>query len=278
MSSERRAKIERFASALRRLRRDAGHSTARAFYRTQGGQRFFGCGYKAYVNVERGKSAPQPALAEKLVAALRVALDPVRARDFVVAYLEASLGSRELLDFAARSLCAARANPPASAGYAAPLSAAQQRLIHDSPEQYWVFHLLAQDGRARDIDELASLLDFPEASLRAAIDSLSRAGLIGRDGPGRFKAKVVPPKARLAEPVPPNLAKLEKYWDEMENRKGRLILEHPLFLRASEREFSQYFQHLGDSALGAERCADGEHAPDSALFLVQVWVRKLLPF
>lgn len=96
--------LAHFAKLVRRYREAAGHATARAFYDALGAKDALGVGFKAYANVERGVSVPQPALVERLVAAFRLAHSPERSREFALAYLRVLLGFDEMLEFAVQVL------------------------------------------------------------------------------------------------------------------------------------------------------------------------------
>lgn len=112
-----------FARVLRARREAAGYPSARAFYRALGGRAFFGCTYKAYVNVETGVSRPTPRLLERLVAGLRLAIGRKGVAEFAGEALRELLGSGEFHAFATRALArAAVAKPKASALEPAPSS------------------------------------------------------------------------------------------------------------------------------------------------------------
>ena len=70
--------LGRFGAMVRRRREDAGYASAREFYQSLGGRAFFGCTYKAYLNVEAGASHPSPRLVEKLEATLHPYADGYR--------------------------------------------------------------------------------------------------------------------------------------------------------------------------------------------------------
>lgn len=93
-----------FGTLLARLREEAGYRTPRAFFEAQGGRAGLGCTQKAYADAERGRAVPQPALAGRLAAGLRVGLDEEVGAEFARAYLRALLGGDEFLEFAAWAL------------------------------------------------------------------------------------------------------------------------------------------------------------------------------
>src|SRR5438094_650062 len=93
-----------FASAVRGLRERAGFPSARSFYKSRGGPRGLGCTYRAYLNVEAGRSLPQPKLAMSIARGLGLASDGAPARDYCLAYLRSTCRSEELSSFLERAL------------------------------------------------------------------------------------------------------------------------------------------------------------------------------
>ncbi len=129
------AALEDFAAVVSRLRRDAGHRTARAFYEALGGKDFFGCSYKAYSNLEGGVSIPQPRLVQRVAAALRLGVRRAPARSFARAYLRLILGSEEFLELAAEAVLprlAARSGGPGAREESLDLEA-RGRALFDHP-------------------------------------------------------------------------------------------------------------------------------------------------
>src|SRR5581483_5707266 len=104
--------MQDFAMTLRGLRERAGHASARAFFLARGGTRVFGCTYKAYLNIESGRSLPQPGLALKIAAELGVDAGSPQAQTFISSYLRTILGREELADFVLRVLSAGGASKP----------------------------------------------------------------------------------------------------------------------------------------------------------------------
>lgn len=281
--------LGRFARLVRSYREDTGHPTARAFFQAQGGPAFFGCTYKAYLNVENGASVPQPALVERLATALRVALQEAKARAFALAYLSVLLDSEEFLSFASYALAEdGTTNAPgkgaaAQQGLDAPfqLNEAQSKLLASRPETYWAFTLLSNDRDPKSPADLARILGFEAAKLRSALTALRKAGLLASDQTGRFYhphagRTVLHPQDRTQ--APKRLETIRGYWNSMSQERGGTLLEHPLLSRSSEAELRGYFGYLAQSVLGAGGYARTDAGPDTALFLVEAVVRKLLPF
>ena len=159
--------LAHFAKLVRRCREAAGHASARAFYDASGGREALGVGFKAYANVERGVSVPQPPLIERLVAAFRLAHSPERSREFALAYLRVLLGFDEMLEFAVQVLTTEGAvRPGAGAPAKTPrLTAAQKATLDDGGGEVLLDHPILV--RARE-SELRGYLPYLAQSVAAA--------------------------------------------------------------------------------------------------------------
>lgn len=280
-----------FATTLRKQREAAGYTSARAFYRAWG-PAFFGCTYKAYLNIESGRSVPQPRLAMKIAVGLQVSQDRGRAKGFVTAYLRALIGMEELTGFVVRIL-AGKAPPPGQsslfqraaersmAGRTIPLSREKAAILLSAPEHYWAFTLLSDDFAHWKPGELAGRLELPEPRIRAALQDLVAARIFARDKEGRYycpdAGKVFTfPRDRFY--ISRYREAMKGYWNHMSARQGATLLHRHIFTRASEANLRNYFPYLAQSVYGAHIYSTKEKSPDSALFLVEARVRRLLPF
>lgn len=284
--------MEEFSNLMRKYREQGGYSSARAFYKGMGGRPFFGCTYKQYLNVESGRSAPQPMLVERVASGLRVAVDEVRAREFALAYLRKTFGREALLDFIVAALSGKAA--PASAasplrqaikrGYAeraVPLTRAQSELITASRENYWCFTLLANDRSRWDAADVARALGCDPPAVRAALARLAQAKLVTKDRSGRWSCPLagrVFMHPREAPYLPKLSANLRRRWKEMAEVHGTEILHQHLFTRASETALRGYFPYLAQSIQGADIYTAVEKGPDTAFFLLETRVQRVMRF
>ena len=282
------AALSHFAALVRKLREGAGFTNARSFYQSHGGRPFFGCTYKAYLNVEKGVSVPQPRLVEKLATALRVALHEARAREFALAYLRILIGFDEFMEFAVQTLAdkGPKGGPPGAASLersyeerAVTLTPAQSRLLTGDADSYWCFTILANDRARRGPAELAALLGFGEDRARSALKGLARAKLATEAEDGRWHCaqagKVfVHPKDDSRAPVV--LDALQRHWDAMAD--GGVLLEHPILLRASESDLRNYLPYLAQGVQSADLYSTREKGRDTAFFSIEAKVLKILPF
>lgn len=121
-----------FGALLTRLREEAGYRSPRAFFESLGGREALGCSLKAYADAERGRAVPQPPLAERIAAGLRLGLEEEAGAEFARAYLRALLGGDAFLEFAAWALrrdAAPRRRRPAPA----PVAAGDGEAVLDHP-------------------------------------------------------------------------------------------------------------------------------------------------
>ncbi|MBI4375486.1 MAG: hypothetical protein HY549_03455 [Elusimicrobia bacterium] len=269
-----RAALDLFAAIVRRCREASGYPAARAFYQAMGGAAFFGCTYKAYLNVENGVSLPQPRLVERLVAAFRLALHKDLARDFALAYLGLLFGSGEWLDLTARTLESQDTGPGFSRVVGSLEMTPKQRRVLSDPEALWCYAVLAQDRDRWSAGGLATFLDLPERAVEKALKSLINVQLICRGG-GRYWS---PHAGRLAPPMIDPASLVSRHAEALEKSRGYRMMEHPLLIRASETEFRPYFSYFSQSLDKARQHATISGGGDTALFLIEGVVTKLLDF
>lgn len=279
-----------FAETLRRQREKIGYASARAFFR-RFGQGFFGCTYKAYLNVEAGRSTPQPRLAMRIALALRVQDDAARSKEFVAAYLQSLLGRNELASFLVRTLSAAPATPgrgslferAARKNFSAasvPLTERQADALCGSKEHYWAFTMLTNDHGRWSPAEMARRIGSTEPALRRALEDL-RALKIARRAPGNrwfspLAGRVfIFPRDKFFTPL--YLPKLKAHWHEAAARGGSVLYTRHLVTRASEARLRGYFPHLARSVYGAHIYALTEKGEDTGFFTVSTTVRRLMP-
>ncbi len=104
MKRPRSEEAKAFGALLARRREEAGFRGPRAFFEAAGGRAALGCSLKAYTDAERGRAVPSPALAERIAAGLRLALEADAGEEFARCYLRALLGGNAFLEFAAWAL------------------------------------------------------------------------------------------------------------------------------------------------------------------------------
>lgn len=280
-----------FDAALRELRRKAGFSSARAFFRARGGTRALGCTYKAYLDVEAGRSVPKADLALTLAAAVGAHADPRRGAAFVEGYLRGRLGGGELSALALAALAARpRTDPGAFFERASrrsfavrprlPLSLAQARAMDSDPALYWCFTLLLMSREALAPRALSRRLGLPAPRVLAALGALEDLGLAARRRGGAYACPHVGKLVtwpRRSFYLPGHRAALRAHWGAMAARRGKVVFERRSGLRASEGALKAGFPALTAAVYGANILARRAGGPDTAVFLVEALAHRSRP-
>lgn len=280
-----------FAETLRGLRLAAGYQSSRAFFNGVGGSKFFGCTYRQYLNVESGHRCPNPALMGKIAIGLQLPLtrDPESARRLVKAYLQSLLGDGEWLAFVMETLKASDHDQEDSLSrslvrryddHIEPLSRKQSDFILGSLENYWTFAVLSNDSGTWTPEKLAAVTGLPEQAVRAALHGLFGLQILKKEADDSYRCPK--PSAVFLHPQdalwPQGDERLRKYVDAMARREGNTLLERRFTARASEAELKAFFPLMCRGLDAAEACTTAKAGPDTALFSLQLLVRKLFPF
>lgn len=274
-----------FAGEARRLRAEAGYGTARSFYKRNGGPRGFGCTYRAYLDIEAGRSLPQPSLALAVARALGLTPEDPRAAGYCRAYLRSLCRGEELADFLVEARSAEgstslfeRASEDSFARRAVPLTREQAELLYSSGPAYWAFTLLSNDRRAFSPREAARLMSWPLARAEAGLAAVAKAGLARRTKDGSYRCPEAGrvfqyPRERFF--VPRTLERLRAHWDAMRRRRGRRLLERAYVVRSSEAALRPSFPSLAQAVYGSALYSRLESADDSAICVVEIRARRL---
>lgn len=280
--------MSEFAGALRALRRKAGFPSARSFFRARGGTRALGCTYKAYLDVEAGRSTPKPGLALALAAAVGAHADPRRGAAFAEGYLRARLGRGEL---AALTLSALAASPRPDPGayferasrrsYAVrprlPLTRAQAEALDADAALYWCFTLLLMSREALAPAALSSRLGLARPRVAAALAALEALGLAVRRRGGAYACPHVGKLVtwpRRSFFLAGHRAALRGHWAAMAGRRGKVVFERRAGLCAGEGALRAGFPALLSAVYGANILARRAGGPDTAVFLVEALARR----
>ncbi|MBI3552011.1 MAG: hypothetical protein HY077_05785 [Elusimicrobia bacterium] len=276
-----------FSTVVRELRAQKGYASARAFFKARGGPRFFGCTYKAYLNVEAGRSLPQPGLAMSVARGL--SLDGEHAASFVSSYLRTAAGSAELASFLTQALAEEtapgaaealleRASEESLARRARPMTREQAEILYSQEATYWSFCVISNDRGHWGAEEVAKLYSWKTASARRSLDVLVKCGLAARDRAGRYFCPDVGkvfqyPRDKFF--VPRTLSRLKAHWDAMARRRGRELFRQAWTVRGDEDKLRAGFPHLAQAVYGAAIYSRTDRAADSAIFVVETRVRRL---
>lgn len=283
---------EPFAAALREARESKGFASARAFYMKCGGRAHFGTTYRQYLNVETGLSGPGAELVEKIALALQISSDAKRAEQFFRSYLLSTVGSTTLLEVILQALAQPGASGSAevspmrqalarqSESRAVMLSREQADAIDATLESFWLWNLLINDSARWTPEALAAATKLKAASVKAALKSLHKAGLIALDKDGRYYCENLRQVFRFPRDGHFALGreKHREYCEAIAGAKPRSIFRHYTLFRGSEREVQDYAPNLRAAVEGANICETTEKGPDTGLTLVEVVARQLFRY
>jgi len=280
-----------FSEALSSLRREAGFPSAYRFYHRNGGRRHFGFTYVHYLRLEKGAKAPRSEAFGAILKALRLAPAADGARTLFRSYLLDVLGSPEAYELIVGSVSKSvpTVSPTLAEGGFDRLK--REHLMHMSPEQftavardetvYWTSELLLNDDGSWTPKELAERLGCPAKDAAEALDSLTKAKLLRATSPGRYKTRqpgkfwTFPGRSKGMEPF---LDRVRGFWDAMAKRQGGPFGERLELVRASSSVMRQYMNALHRAVDEANLASTHSKGEDTALFLIEGRVRRLLPF
>lgn len=279
--------MTRFSIVLKRLRARAGHASARAFYRGAGGASSLCCTYKAYLDVEAGRSVPQSGLALRIARALELLPESRGGRAFVLAYLRSLIGRRTLADALLGPFQLPLPRPAQDFRRAAersfalrkplPLTQRQADLVVSDAAHYWAFTLLLCSRERWSPPQLASRLGLSRRSVAAALAGLERAGLLAGDSEGSYcphigrlitypRDELYLPKLRRA---------LRGHWDAMTARRGKVLFEQGVLLRAPEEAVRRLLPALVAGVNGSHIYSLRDGGPDTGLVACTALVRRI---
>jgi hypothetical protein len=280
-----------FSEALSALRREAGFPSAYRFYHRNGGRRHFGFTYVHYLRLEKGAKAPRAEAFGAILKALRLAPAADGARAMFRAYLLDVLGSPEAYELIVGSVSKSvpTVSPTLAEGGFDRLK--REHLMHMSIEQftavsndetsYWTSELLLNDNGAWTPKDVAERLDCAPKAAAEALDRLTKAKLLRSTSPGRYKTRqpgkfwTFPGRSKGMEPL---LDRVRDFWDAMAKRRGGAFGERLELVRASSSVMRQYMNALHHAVDEANLAATHSKGEDTALFLIEGRVRRLLPF
>ena len=282
----------RFGTLLAGLRESGGYPSARKFYRAGGGAKRFGCTYRHYVNVEKGRCAPSEHVMAAVCQMLHFEEDPAGAAgEFLDEYVRQKFPANLALLL----------RNGASRGYAAPppvemqsvlvrharenshaLTAEQVLAYCSSPEAYGVFEILSNDERRWSLPELSRFLRMDAGKTKEAAERLRASGIVKRDSSGRYwcpwAEKVFMCLHRGDPRVSAAYDKLSAYWDGLAKPGIGYLYRRSHVLRCSQSELLDYSGRLSDALSGAAILRTCRKGPDTALVGLEITARRFFDF
>ena len=282
-----------FPAVLLRLRREAGFKSAYQFYHDNGGRRHFPFTYVHYLRIERGESLPRPEWVPLFITSLRLSPGAQGCRAFLIAFLEALLGTQRACDAVLSPLLtpAKAANGPGDASRQALRWIKSEHTVHMTPEQfrvvaadeatYWCSEVLCSDSSSWTAAQLAAKLALPAPALQRGLERLVKARLAKRTSDQRFRSrwegKIFTFPGRL-EGMRGLLRKVQGYWERAIARHGQDIIARVELVRADKGAVRDFGAALAEAVEGANLRSTREPGPATGFFLVEVRVRRVRPF
>ncbi|NNN05777.1 MAG: hypothetical protein HKL90_07735 [Elusimicrobia bacterium] len=280
----------RFGLMLVNMREERGFASARKFYRTAGGAGHFGCTYRHYANVEKGRCGPSERLLAAVCAALGFREDLDSARRLLEEYFRQKFPA-DLMDLLRSAWLKGGHNQEPDIQSALvrharensrPISAQQVLAYCSSPAAYGVYEILSNDLRRWSPGDLAGLLKLDPEKVRKAAEQLKSAGILKRDATGRFWCPG-PEKIMVSNNTnDPRLVqaygKLTGLWRELQKPSGRRLFCKSYVLRCSLSEFQAYSVRLSDAFHGSAILRTCRKGPDTALVGIELNAFKFFDF
>lgn len=277
-----------FGSALSRIRKERGYSSAHQFFKSIGGSKNLGLAFVSYWDMERGKKLPKSWRLKAIMAALGVDAHSSQARELVRAYFEALSGSDELLqifstpvttgDLPSRELAEA-VTQQALAQRSVNLTAEQWKLLSRDLVTSVCHTFLINTSGWVTVREFSDATKFKPEAIRKALKALAAGGLLELSGDkarSPFVEKVI-----KAMPATPELAAIKAAQRNLRNAwraDSRLVETKRMNLRMSKAGLAAYRQHL--AKVVSLSCVYGnsdEDRQDSAVYSIEANIFQIFP-
>lgn len=280
-----------FSKLLTEYRRKAGFPTAYRFYHDNGGKGVLKISYRKYLMLEQGRILPLIDRIGTFVCALRLISYGPEAKALAEAWLRTMAGEEAFRDILAPLLASGRGAVPLSPMQNAMqrslaekkvfLTEEQMRVIAASRENYLAYTALSNDTGSWTRESAARALGLGAAAAGKALDALAAVKLM-KKSKGVYKCPIAD-KLRVC-PYPPQnrpLAdyevRMDGYLDDLVN-KGTREFRRQMTLRADALDLRNFFPVLDADFFTSASYAVREKTANSAMFLVESRVIKLLDF
>jgi hypothetical protein len=146
---------------------------------------------------------------------------------------------------------------------------------------YWAFECLVNDRGSFGAAELAGFTGLPKAALAAGLRTLAAHKLAKRAAGGKYRSPLAGKFYMFPRAFPGIGAwqtKLKRYLDEMTARRGAVLHDSGMMIRAEEGAVHRAAAALRDALENATAYSVYEKAEGSGVFHLRVQVRKTLAF
>ena len=279
-----------FSRLFTQLRRDAGFPTAYRFYHDSGGKSVLQLSYRNYLLLEQGKTLPALARLNVFMYALHIVHRSAAAEALVSAWLKTMAGEEAYCDLIEPMLAAKRSAPAPTPMEKAvgmtlrsrkhPISVVQLEAILSSFEAYLCYLAVTADTGAWTAKEIADRLKIMEAAAAKALGEMAKVKMVKETRKGVYKCPLAGcviefPHLSI---VPPELVKARAAYMEKIYASAAPVWQRGGVLRADSEAFRDFFPMLGASLSTSACYAVTEKTANSALFLVEGRVKKILDF
>ncbi len=278
-----------FGSVLAGLRKERGFSSAYRFYKSIGGSKSLGLAFTSYWDVERGKKLPKSRHLEAIMAALGIEQHSDNAKKLVRAYFNSLSGSDNLLRILSAPASggnglsgvelAESATNKALEQRSATLTLEQWKLCARDFETYLCQYFLFNTSGWITVREMSDATGFAPGIVKKVLKALAAGKLAELSGDkvrGLFGDKLVQrlPQTPATMPVKAELLKHFNTWMKGSTR----VQTRRMTVRMSKAGLDMYRQQLEKAVdQSSAYCNSGEDRKDSAIYLVEAGIFRLLP-
>ena len=278
-----------FSKSLALLRVEAGFATPYAFYNRNGGRRVFPFTFAYYLKLEAGQHLPRPEWLPILLNLLRIPPSDALYRRFVTDYLRDHFGTEENYQSLLGPLLIPKHGH--SDRQQTTKRLLSEQVYHITPAQfevlvgdaatYWAFECLVNDRGAFDSSELAAATGLPRAAIEAGLKRLAAQKLARRASAGKYKSPLAGKFYMLPRTFPGIKIcrkKLAKHIDEMVTRRGALMHESGVMIRAEQGSVVRSIAAMRDAIEASTAYSVYDKTEGSGVFLLEIRARKAFDF
>jgi len=278
-----------FGSALARIRKEQGYSSAYQFFKGVGGSKSLGLAFVSYWDMERGKKLPKSWRIKAIIAALGIEQNSPKAQELIRAYFRALSGSDELLQALSAPASAGADLPSRELAEAATQQAIAQRIVNLTIEQWKLCsrdivtnlcqNFLTNTAGWVTIRELSDATRFKPEVIRKALKALALGGVIDFQG-DKARSPFAQKMIKLMPMTPATAAIKAAISDHWKTwlADSKLIDTKGITVRMTKANLDIFLQHLKKTVTMAAIYHNAEeNRQDSAIYLINANVFQILP-
>lgn len=245
--------------------------------------------YSYYLKLEKGRALPKPSWLARIVSALRLPIDGESMRALVLEYLADLLADKMFFDSFVRPIIrVGRNSEPGGkvvkrllSEQAYHLTPKQFAAVASSPETHWAFECIVNSRKPQTLRKIADALRAPEDGIRDAIERLEAVGLAKRLSNDRVGCPIACRFYVFPKDYPgfeQDRERLIAACDAQSKKRGRDLFNAGIMIRAEEGDARRALEGLQRAMESASAYSIYDDGRDSAFFLFETRVRRILPF